>query len=61
MHTLTLPESVHTVHVFADSDEAGRKYAGAAVRAYTNQDRKVRTRLPVGVKDWNAYLQQVTS
>jgi hypothetical protein len=59
LHALTLPESVHTVHIFADNDAAGRKYADAAVRAYTKQGKKVRTRLPVGAKDWNAYLQQL--
>jgi len=59
LHALTLPEIVHSVHVFADSDEAGRKYAAAAVDAYTKQGKKVRTRLPVGAKDWNAYLQQL--
>jgi hypothetical protein len=60
LHSLTLPGSVSEVHVFADNDEAGRKYASAAVKAYTKQGRKVCTRLPVGAKDWNQYLLQVT-
>jgi putative DNA primase/helicase len=60
LYQLTLPGSINEIHIFADNDGAGRKYADAAVRAYTKQGMKVRVRIPVSVPDWNDYLRQVS-
>lgn len=53
--SITLPDPVHTVHLFCDNDEPGRNAAKIAAARYSRTGRKVIVRFPPeGFKDYDA-------
>jgi hypothetical protein len=51
---ITVPDTVKEMHLFADSDDAGKGAAERAVHQYTHQGKHVVLhQLPEGRKDWN--------
>ena len=57
MHRVQIPDSVHTMHIFADNDDAGR--LAAERTAHANRHRKVLLRFPPDPhKDGMTFLSQ---
>jgi putative DNA primase/helicase len=57
LHAIDLPGCVRRVHLFADSDVAGRAAVERAKQRYTNRLLPVRTWWPPEGQDWNDVLK----
>jgi hypothetical protein len=58
LHRITLPNTVHTVHIFADNNDAGRKAAERAANRYRQDGLKVFVRFPPsGFEDYDKITQ----
>ena len=59
MHRVWIPDTVRTLHIFADNDDAGR--AAAERTAHANRHRKVLLRFPPDPhKDWDDLLERTS-
>jgi DNA primase len=58
LHKITVPASVHTVHIFGDNNDAGRQAAERAKAEYRKASRKVVVRFPPpAFEDYDAITQ----